>query len=78
MTDYVVTENASGGWHVQSVDLDHPTDHQPTRSDAVAAARRKIRTTHGGTLTVKDVHGSVVQTDRVDVPKNNEGNISDD
>lgn len=68
MTDYVVTENANGGWDIQSVDLQRPTDHQPTRSDAVAAARRKIRTTHGGTLTVKDVHGSVVQTDEVNAP----------
>jgi len=67
VTDYVVTENANGGWHVQSIDLERPTDHQPTRSDAVAAARRKIRATGGGTLTVKDVHGSVVQTDEVTV-----------
>lgn len=65
MTDYVVTESAAGGWQIQSVALEHPTDHQPTRSDAVAAARRKIRTTGGGILTVKDVHGSVVQTDHV-------------
>lgn len=70
MTDHVVTQNANGGWHVQNVDLERPTDHQPTQSDAVAAARRKIRTTGGGTLTVKDVHGSVVQTDHVRAPDN--------
>jgi len=68
MTDYVVTENANGGWDIQSVDLKRPTDHQPTRSDAVAAARRKVRTTGGGLITVKDIDGSTVQTDHVTVP----------
>lgn len=68
MTDYLIIENANGGWHVQCVGLERPTDHQPTRSDAVSAARRKIRATGGGSLTVKDVHGSIVQTDEVTVP----------
>lgn len=65
--DCVVVERSAGVWDVRTVGDDRPAAHRPTRSDAVAEARRRIRAAGAGTLTVRDVHGSIVQTDHVTV-----------
>lgn len=65
--DCVIVERSAGVWDVLTVGDDRPADHRATRSDAVAVARRRIRAAGAGTLTVRDVHGSIVQTDHVTV-----------
>ena len=64
--DRWVVESAGGGWAVEQADGERVSDTLPTEPEALVCALSLVRDAGGGEVYLKDAHGKIHHTVKVE------------